>query len=143
MLNHLSKTLSILVTALLLQLFAPQPHEMKKDIVDVAVENSSFTALVAAAGTASGGSGGPLKGDGPFTVFAPTDEAFAALPEGTVEILLKTGKQRQASLLTYHVVPGKIMAAGEVMKLSSARNSARNWGRNGSNWRRKCNDQYS
>lgn len=91
---------------------------MKKDIVDVAAENGSFTTLVAAVKAA--GLVDTLKGDGPFTVFAPTDEAFAALPEGTVEMLLKPeNKDKLVAILTYHVVPGKIMAA-EVMKLSSA-----------------------
>ncbi|MEZ8697180.1 fasciclin domain-containing protein [Vibrio lentus] len=119
MLNHLSKTLSVLVATLLFTAFAhANHHEMKKDIVDVAAENGSFTTLVAAVKAA--GLVETLKGDGPFTVFAPTDEAFAALPEGTVEMLLKPeNKDKLVAILTYHVVPGKIMAA-EVMKLSSA-----------------------
>ena len=119
MLNHLSKTLSVLVATLLFTAFAhTNPHEMKKDIVDVAAENGSFTTLVPAVKAA--GLVDTLKGDGPFTVFAPTDEAFAALPEGTVEMLLKPeNKDKLVAILTYHVVPGKIMAA-EVMKLSSA-----------------------
>ncbi|PML49296.1 fasciclin [Vibrio lentus] len=119
MLNHLSKTLSVLVATLLFTAFAhANHHEMKKDIVDVAAENGSFTTLVAAVKAA--GLVDTLKGDGPFTVFAPTDEAFAALPEGTVEMLLKPeNKEKLVAILTYHVVPGKIMAA-EVMKLSSA-----------------------
>ncbi|MEZ8630869.1 fasciclin domain-containing protein [Vibrio lentus] len=119
MLNHLSKTLSVLVATLLFTAFAhANHHEMKKDIVDVAAENGSFTTLVAAVQAA--GLVDTLKGDGPFTVFAPTDEAFAALPEGTVEMLLKPeNKDKLVAILTYHVVPGKIMAA-EVMKLSSA-----------------------
>ncbi|PMG42316.1 fasciclin [Vibrio lentus] len=119
MLNHLSKTLSVLVATLLFTAFAhAKHHEMKKDIVDVAAENGSFTTLVAAVKAA--GLVETLKGDGSFTVFAPTDEAFAALPEGTVEMLLKPeNKDKLVAILTYHVVPGKIMAA-EVMKLSSA-----------------------
>ncbi|MDN3628283.1 fasciclin domain-containing protein [Vibrio lentus] len=119
MLNHLSKTLSVLVATLFFTAFAhANHHEMKKDIVDVAAENGSFTTLVAAVKAA--GLVDTLKGDGPFTVFAPTDEAFAALPEGTVEMLLKPeNKDKLVAILTYHVVPGKIMAA-EVMKLSSA-----------------------
>ncbi|MEZ9426343.1 fasciclin domain-containing protein [Vibrio lentus] len=119
MLNHLSKNLSVLVATLLFTAFAhANHHEMKKDIVDVAAENGSFTTLVAAVKAA--GLVDTLKGDGPFTVFAPTDEAFAALPEGTVEMLLKPeNKDKLVAILTYHVVPGKIMAA-EVMKLSSA-----------------------
>ncbi len=80
-----------------------------KDIVDTAVEAGSFTTLVAAVEAA--GLVETLKGDGPFTVFAPTDEAFAALPEGTVETLLKPeNKDQLVSILTYHVVPGKVMS---------------------------------
>ncbi|EDM72681.1 hypothetical protein RAZWK3B_00635 [Roseobacter sp. AzwK-3b] len=82
---------------------------MKKDIVDTAVEAGSFATLVAAVQAA--GLVETLKGDGPFTVFAPTDEAFAALPEGTVEDLLKPeNKDQLTAILTYHVVPGKVMS---------------------------------
>jgi uncharacterized surface protein with fasciclin (FAS1) repeats len=89
------------------------------DIVDVAVSNGSFTTLVAAVKEA--GLVETLKGDGPFTVFAPTDEAFAALPEGTVESLLKPeNRDKLTAILTYHVVPGKVMAS-DVVKLSSAK----------------------
>jgi len=77
------------------------------DIVDVAVANGSFTTLVAAVQAA--GLVDALKGDGPFTVFAPTDEAFAALPEGTVEALLNDIPTLTA-ILTYHVVPGAVMS---------------------------------
>lgn len=81
----------------------------KKDIVDTAVEAGSFSTLVAAVQAA--GLVDTLKGDGPFTVFAPTDEAFAALPEGTVEELLKPeNKDQLVAILTYHVVPGKVMS---------------------------------
>jgi len=84
-------------------------HGMQADIVDTAVEAGQFETLVAALQAA--GLVETLKGEGPFTVFAPTDEAFAALPEGTVEDLLKPENQAQLqSILTYHVVPGKIMA---------------------------------
>ncbi len=80
------------------------------DIVDTAVSAGSFNTLVAAVKAA--GLVDTLKGDGPFTVFAPTDEAFAALPAGTVEDLLKPeNKDKLVSILTYHVVPGKVMAA--------------------------------
>ena len=89
------------------------------DIVDVAVANGSFTTLVAAVKAA--GLVETLKGEGPFTVFAPTDEAFAALPEGTVESLLKPeNRDKLTAVLTYHVVPGKVMAS-DVVKLSSAK----------------------
>lgn len=80
-----------------------------KDIVDTAVGAGNFTTLVAAVQAA--GLVETLKGDGPFTVFAPTDAAFAALPAGTVEDLLKPeNKDKLVSILTYHVVPGKVMS---------------------------------
>mgnify|MGYP001792369225 CR=1 FL=1 len=80
-----------------------------KDIVAPAAEAGSFEPLLAAATAA--GLVETLKGDGPFTVFAPTDEAFAALPEGTVEsLLLPENKDQLVSILTYHVVPGKVMS---------------------------------
>ena len=79
------------------------------DIVDTAVGAGTFETLVAAVSAA--GLVDTLKGDGPFTVFAPTDEAFAALPEGTVENLLKPENREQLiAILTYHVVPGKVMS---------------------------------
>jgi uncharacterized surface protein with fasciclin (FAS1) repeats len=81
-----------------------------KDIVDTAVGAGKFSTLVAAVKAA--GLVDTLKGPGPFTVFAPTDEAFAKLPKGTVEDLLKPeNKEKLAAILTYHVVPGKVMAA--------------------------------
>ncbi|XZO00137.1 MAG: fasciclin domain-containing protein [Microcoleus sp.] len=86
------------------------------DIVDTAVSAGSFTTLVAAVKAA--GLVDTLKGAGPFTVFAPTDEAFAKLPEGTVETLLKD-IPKLTKILTYHVVSGKVMAA-DVVKLTSA-----------------------
>nr|WP_223270418.1 fasciclin domain-containing protein [Colwellia sp. C1TZA3] len=93
-------------------------HGMKKDVVDVAAENGSFNTLVAAIKAA--GLVDTLKGKGPFTVFAPTDEAFAKLPEGTVEMLLKPeNKAKLASILTYHVVSGKVMST-DVVKIDSA-----------------------
>ena len=80
-----------------------------KDIVDTAVEAGSFKTLVAAVQAA--GLVDTLKGEGPFTVFAPTDDAFAALPEGTVENLLKPeNKDQLTAVLTYHVVPGKVLS---------------------------------
>jgi uncharacterized surface protein with fasciclin (FAS1) repeats len=82
----------------------------QQDIVDTAVAAGSFNTLAAALEAAD--LIGALKGDGPFTVFAPTDEAFAALPAGTVENLLKPENQDQLkAILLYHVVSGKIMAA--------------------------------
>jgi uncharacterized surface protein with fasciclin (FAS1) repeats len=80
-----------------------------KDIVDTAVGAGTFTTLVAAVEAA--GLVETLKGEGPFTVFAPTDAAFAALPAGTVEDLLKPeNKDKLTAILTYHVVPGKVMS---------------------------------
>ena len=81
-----------------------------KDIVDTAMEAGSFSTLLAAAEAA--GLVETLKGDGPFTVFAPTDEAFAALPEGTVDtLLMEENKDQLTAILTYHVVPGKVMSS--------------------------------
>ena len=80
-----------------------------QDIVDTAVGAGSFTTLAAALQAA--GLVETLKGEGPFTVFAPTDDAFAALPEGTVENLLKPeNKDQLVAILTYHVVAGKVMS---------------------------------
>lgn len=80
------------------------------DIVDVASSNGSFNTLVAAVAAAD--LVDTLKSPGPFTVFAPTDEAFAALPAGTFDnLLLPENKDQLIAVLTYHVVPGKIMAA--------------------------------
>jgi uncharacterized surface protein with fasciclin (FAS1) repeats len=87
------------------------------DIVDTAVKAGSFTTLVAAVKAA--GLVETLKGAGPFTVFAPTDEAFAKLPQGTVDALLKDIPKLK-KILTYHVVSGKVMAA-DVVKMKSAK----------------------
>lgn len=87
------------------------------DIVDTAVAAGSFETLVAAVTAA--GLVDTLKGAGPFTVFAPTDEAFAKLPAGTVEALLQD-IPKLTKILTYHVVAGKVMAA-DVVKLKSAK----------------------
>ena len=91
----------------------------KKDIVDTAVEAGSFKTLVTAVKAA--GLVDTLKGKGPFTVFAPTDEAFAKLPKGTVASLLKPeNKQKLVDILTYHVVSGKVKAK-KAAKLDSAK----------------------
>jgi uncharacterized surface protein with fasciclin (FAS1) repeats len=113
------KMLTAMTLVLTMFSFAQADHHgMKKDIVDVAVENGSFTTLVAAVQAA--GLVDTLKGEGPFTVFAPTDEAFAKLPAGTVEsLLLPENKDKLVAILTYHVVPGKVMAA-DVVKVDSA-----------------------
>ena len=94
---------------------APMYHQLatnaaKADIVDTAVNAGSFKTLVAAIKAA--GLVDTLKGDGPYTVFAPTDAAFAKLPKGTLEMLLKPeNKAKLQAILTYHVVPGKIMSS--------------------------------
>ena len=91
----------------------------KKDIVDTAVAAGNFKTLAAALQAA--GLVDTLKGPGPFTVFAPTDEAFAKLPGARWKILLKPeNKDKLTAILTYHVVPGKVMAK-DVMKLPSAK----------------------
>ena len=95
-------------------------QEQPKDIVTLALENENLTTLVAALKAADLVS--TLQGAGPFTVFAPTDEAFAALPEGTVEDLLKPeNKDKLISILTYHVIPGKVISTDltDAMKAST------------------------
>lgn len=90
-----------------------------KDIVDTAVAARSVNTLVAAVQAA--GLVDALKGEGPLTVFAPTDEAFSKLPQGTIDNLLKPeNKDQLIAILTYHVVPGKVMAS-DVVELSSAK----------------------
>jgi uncharacterized surface protein with fasciclin (FAS1) repeats len=90
--------------------------ERPKDIVDTAASAGTFKTLVQAVEAA--GLAPTLKGNGPFTVFAPTDDAFAKLPKGTLESLL-ADKAKLAAVLTYHVVPGKVTSA-DVAKLTSA-----------------------
>ena len=96
--------------------------DSKSDIVDTAVAAGTFTTLVAAATAA--GLVETLKGAGPFTLFAPSDDAFAALPAGTVEELVKPdNKAKLTAILLLHVVPGKVMAAdvaGQVMDPATA-----------------------
>lgn len=90
-----------------------------KNIVETAIEAGSFKTLVAAVTAA--GLAETLQGDGPFTVFAPTDEAFAKIPAATLTDLLKPeNKSKLAGILTYHVVAGKVTAA-DVVKLTSAK----------------------
>lgn len=94
-------------------------EEKSKDIVDTAVSAGSFKTLVAAIKAAE--LTDALKGKGPFTVFAPTDEAFAKLPKETLESLLKPeNKEKLAGILKYHVVSGKVLAA-DVVKLKEAK----------------------
>ena len=115
--NRLSR---LALTALLAGAVVVPAHagdESRPDIVDTAVAAGSFKTLATALQAA--GLVETLKGPGPFTVFAPTDEAFAKLPAGTVEALLQD-KQRLTAVLTYHVVPGRVMAS-DVVKLKSAK----------------------
>ena len=117
------KTLAIGITAVLLMAVATSnPSAAKadsKDIVDTAVAAGSFKTLAKALAAADLVE--TLKGPGPFTVFAPTDAAFAKLPAGTLEGLLKPeNKAKLQRILTYHVVAGKVMAA-DVMKMQSAK----------------------
>ncbi|WP_420411918.1 fasciclin domain-containing protein [Roseibium sp.] len=104
------KLIQKLAVALLLVLPFSAAQAGNKDIVDTAVGAGTFNTLVAAVQAAE--LVDTLKGDGPFTVFAPTDEAFAKLPAGTVEDLLKPeNKDKLIAVLTYHVVPGKVMSS--------------------------------
>ena len=94
------------------------PEPVLSDIVDTAVADGRFTTLAAALGAADLVE--TLKGEGPFTVFAPTDDAFAKLPEGTVEsLLLPENLEQLKSILLYHVVSGKVLAS-DVVTLTSA-----------------------
>src|SRR4051794_10658741 len=108
---------NLLAAAAVLALASPAAAA---DIVETASLNGSFTTLVAAVKTA--GLVDTLKGTGPFTVFAPTDEAFKKLPAGTVENLLKPENKAQLTkVLTYHVVPGKVMASDVKGKTTTAK----------------------
>jgi uncharacterized surface protein with fasciclin (FAS1) repeats len=120
--NVARRLVSLVAAALLLTLSTAayaNPQPKPQDIVDTAVAAGSFKTLVAALKAA--GLVDTLKGKGPFTVFAPTDDAFAKLPAGTVDELLKPeNKQKLTAILTYHVVPGKVTPA-QAMKLNSAK----------------------
>ena len=110
-----------ITTAITLILFttgvaAAGPNSSDDNIVEIAVAAGNFQTLVAAVQAA--GLAETLSGPGPFTVFAPTDEAFAKLPEGTIEALL-ADTEKLGSILTYHVVPGKVMAR-DVVNLTKA-----------------------
>lgn len=110
--------IAVLLLSSILAVAAPADNGGAKDIVDTAVAAGSFKTLVTALEAAD--LVGTLKGAGPFTVFAPTDEAFAKLPAGTLADLLKPeNKDKLRAILTYHVVAGKVTAA-KVVKLSSA-----------------------
>jgi len=116
---RLKRIFLILVTLLFSASFAMAMSNAKKDIIDTAVDAGSFNTLAAALTAADLIS--TFKGDGPFTVFAPTDKAFAKLPAGTLEDLLKPeNKSKLQAILTYHVVPGKVMAS-DVVTLTQAK----------------------
>lgn len=111
--------LMVALVLIMAMVVAPAVNAQDKDIVDTAVAAGSFKTLATALQAA--GLVETLKGPGPFTVFAPTDEAFAKLPKGTLDDLLKPeNKEKLVSILTYHVVPGKVMAA-DVVKLKKAK----------------------
>lgn len=117
-------TLAVLSIFCLAAPFVRAEDAPKKNIVETAVAAGSFNTLVAAVKAA--GLVETLSGAGPFTVFAPTDEAFAKLPAGTLDDLLKPeNKEKLAGILTYHVVSGKVMAAdvktGEVATVNGAK----------------------
>ena len=114
----IAKPATLMAAAIGLAVATTNVRAAEMDIVDTAARAGQFTTLAAALGAA--GLVDTLKGPGPFTVFAPTDEAFAKLPAGTVENLLKPeNKDQLTAILTYHVVSGKVMAA-EVVKLKEA-----------------------
>ena len=117
----MKKTIAASAAALLLAVAMAAPvradHHRGKDIVDTAVAAGSFNTLATALKAADLAE--TLKGKGPFTVFAPTDDAFKKLPAGTLEKLL-ADKAQLTKVLTYHVVAGRVMAA-DVVKLSEAK----------------------
>ena len=121
--NALKRFTITLLALIPLSLFSV--NAMEKDIVDTAVSAGNFTTLVAAVQAA--GLVDTLKSEGPFTVFAPTDAAFAALPAGTVENLLKPeNKDQLIAVLTYHVIPGKVMSgdiAGKSLEVETVQGS--------------------
>ncbi len=124
--QHLTKTLAAASIVAIMGASAVAPAQAADaDIVDTAISAGSFETLVAAVQAA--GLVETLKGEGPFTVFAPTDEAFAALPAGTVESLLEEENRDQlVAVLTYHVVPGKVMSsdlAGQSMDVETVQGS--------------------
>jgi uncharacterized surface protein with fasciclin (FAS1) repeats len=116
---EIAKLAMAAVAAVGIAVGATQAHAADKDIVDTAVGAGQFNTLAAALTAA--GLVETLKGAGPFTVFAPTDAAFAKLPAGTVDSLLKPeNKDQLTAVLTYHVVPGSVMAA-DVVKITEAK----------------------
>jgi uncharacterized surface protein with fasciclin (FAS1) repeats len=119
MMFGLGKFAAVAATVIGLAAGSASAYAAEKDIVDTAVAAGQFKTLAAALTAA--GLVDTLKGPGPFTVFAPTDAAFAKLPAGTIDTLLKPeNKAKLTAILTYHVVPGKVTAA-DVVKLSEAK----------------------
>jgi uncharacterized surface protein with fasciclin (FAS1) repeats len=119
LMKNVATTFTIFCVAMFATFSNAGSHGKSQDIVQIAAGNPDFSTLVAALQAADLVS--VLEGDGPFTVFAPTNEAFAKLPEGTVENLLKPeNKDQLVAVLTYHVVAGKV-SAEDAMKLSSAK----------------------
>ena len=121
--TEMKKLTTFIATFAIAAGFALQANAGEKNIVEIAAGNDDFSTLVAA--VTAGGLAETLSGEGPFTVFAPTNAAFEKLPEGTVEDLLKPeNKEKLVSILTYHVVPAKVMAAdvsaGEVATVNGA-----------------------
>jgi len=117
--SQLKTVMIAAVAAMGMALSAPDVRAMEKNIVETAVDAGKFATLTKALGAA--GLVDTLEGEGPFTVFAPTDEAFAKLPAGTLESLLKPeNKDQLTAILTYHVVPGAVKAA-DVVKLDEAK----------------------
>ena len=117
---------NLLAVVALLPLTFMSTSAKADDIVDTAIAAGAFSTLVAAVQAAD--LVDTLKSEGPFTVFAPTDEAFSALPAGTVENLLKPeNKDQLIAVLTYHVIPGKVMSAdiaGKTLEVDSVQGSA-------------------
>ena len=112
--------MTALVTLSSIFVITPAMSYTKNDIVDTAVSAGQFKTLVAA--LTAGGLVDVLKGSGPFTVFAPTDDAFKELPKGTVESLLKPeNKEKLVAILTYHVVPGKTISSAIAGKALNAK----------------------
>jgi len=119
MMFELRRLAAVAATVIGLAVGSASAYAADKDVVETAVAAGQFKTLAAA--LAAAGLVETVKGTGPFTVFAPTDAAFAKLPAGTVENLLKPENKAQlTAILTYHVVPGKVMAA-DVVKLKEAK----------------------
>jgi len=117
---NLLKSIATGAVAVALSISAATASSKRADIVQTAVDAGSFSTLVAAVKAA--GLVETLQGPGPFTVFAPTDEAFARLPAGTVENLLKPeNRGKLVAILTYHVVPGKVMSKDITGKKTKAK----------------------